>query len=154
MKRLLIPVGVLAAILALVGVPAPPATAAPAVTITLLNPPPEGGLTLNVDETYTFNIQVTSDEMFQMAMAQTDSYYPGRGVTWYGNDHATRSDSALLHLTVTGKGSTADMLAVCDWPAPGDCWPDGVAPLAIVVGARFKRGELVAEWFPFMVEVP
>ncbi|MFN2224981.1 MAG: hypothetical protein ACK2UY_01715 [Anaerolineae bacterium] len=154
MKRLLVVVGILAAILAVVGMPAPPATAAPVVTITLLNPPSPEGLALEVGETYTFDIEVTSDEMFQMAMAQTDAYYPGRGVTWHGQDHVTRGTYALLHLTVTGKNSTADLQAVCDWPLQGDCWPDGVAPLAIAVGARFKKGELVVEWFPFSVEVP
>ena len=106
MKRLLVVVGILAAILAVVGMPAPPATAAPVVTITLLNPPSPEGLALEVGETYTFDIEVTSDEMFQMAMAQTDAYYPGRGVKWHGQDHITRSTYALLHLTVTGKNST------------------------------------------------
>lgn len=154
MKRLLVMVGILASILALVGVPAPAVTAAPVVVITLRNPPPEEGLVLDVGQSYTFDIQVSSEEPFLMAMAQTDAYYPGRGVTWHGNDHATRTDEAMLHLTVTGKGSTADMAAVCDWPFPGDCWPEGVAPLAIAVGARFKKGELVVEWFPFMVRVP
>ncbi|MEJ2211611.1 MAG: hypothetical protein P8129_21605, partial [Anaerolineae bacterium] len=91
---------------------------------------------------------------FLMAMAQTDANYPGRGVTWHGNDLVTRSSEALLHLTVTGKGSTADMLAVSDWPLLGYSWPDGVAPLSIVAGARFKGGEMVAEWFPFAVKVP
>jgi hypothetical protein len=60
----------------------------------------------------------------------------------------------LLEITITGKNSTADMLGVCDWPEPGYCWPDGVAPVAIVAGMRYDGGVVYAEQFPFAVIVP
>lgn len=154
MKRLLALITVVTAALVLLGAPSAQATTPHNVTITVLNPAPEAGLGLDVGEAYTFDIQVTSDDLFIMTIAQTDSYYPGRGVFWHGGDVATHSTSALLHLTVTGKRSTAELAAVYDWPFPEDCWPEGVAPLAIVVGVRFQGGEVVVDWFPFMVEVP
>ena len=154
MKRLLIAVGILAALVALGGAPAHPATASPDVTISLLNPVQGGLLEMEVGEAYTFNIEVTSDEPFIIAMAQTDSYYPGRGVVWHGCDRAMHSTSAELHLTVTAKGTTSYLQPVCGWPEAEVCWPEGVAPLAIVVGVRYPRGELVVEWFLFAVKVP
>jgi hypothetical protein len=86
-------------------------------------------------------------------MALTDQYYPGRGIYWHGSDRATQANSALLHLTVTGKKSTADLASVCDWPEPGKCWPEGVAPASIAVGVRFKGGLVVGERFNFAVVV-
>jgi hypothetical protein len=129
------------------------ATAAPGATITLLNPPPDGLLELAVGESYTFDVEITSDAPFVVAMALTDQYYPGRGIYWHGSDRATQDTEAVLHLTMTGKKSTADLAAVCDWPEPGDCWPEGVAPAAIAVGVRFKGGQVVAERFSFAVVV-
>lgn len=130
------------------------ATAAPAVTITLVNPPPDGLLVLDVGESYTFEILVESDEPFIHAGAMTDQFYPGRGIFWHGGDRVSRGTSAVLHLMVTGKNSTAGLQAVCDWPEPGVCWPEGVAPAAVVAGARYKGGQVVAEVFSFAVRVP
>jgi hypothetical protein len=87
-------------------------------------------------------------------MALSNAYYPGRGVFWHGSDRATRDTTAVLHLTVTGKGSTAGLWEVCDWPEPGDCWPEGTAPLAIAAGVRFQGGGVVSQQFPFAVLVP
>ena len=154
MKRLLAVVSIVSAALVLLSIPSAQATTPHNVTITVQNPAPEAGLILDVGESYTFDIEVTSDDPFVMTIAQTDSFYPGRGVFWHGGDVATHSTSAMLHLTVTGKRATAPLPAVCDWPQPGDCWPEGVAPLSIVVGVRFKGGEVVVDWFPFAVEVP
>jgi hypothetical protein len=69
-------------------------------------------------------------------------------------DIAGRGTSYLLRLTVTGKTSTAELFAMCDWPEPGDCWPEGVAPVSIVVGVRYRGGMVVAEAFPFAIVVP
>lgn len=130
------------------------ATAAPTATITLLNPPPAGLLELAVGESYTFDVEITSDEPFVVAVAMVDQYYPGRGIYWHGSDRATQATSAVLHLTMTGKKPTADLSAVCDCPEPGDCWPAGVAPAAIAAGVRYKGGQVVAERFSFAVVVP
>jgi hypothetical protein len=143
-----------AAALALACIPVSPAAAAPTVNIELLNPPPDGLLELAVGESYTFIVQISSDEPFVLAAAMTDAYYPGRGVYWHGGDRTVHDTSATLYLTMTGKRSTADLPAVCDWPGPGTCWPAGVAPASIVAGARFKGGLTLAQEFAFAVQVP
>ncbi len=148
MRKLLVVIGVIALVLALV-IGASVATATPTVTFTLLNAPPTH---LAVGETYTIDIQVTSDTPFIWAVAMPTSYYPGRGIFFHGSDRASQGTSAVLHLTVTGKNSTADLPAVTDWPTTED-WPAGVAPAAVVVGVRFKNGETVSQWYPFAVTV-
>jgi hypothetical protein len=129
-------------------------TAIAGVTIQLLNPPPGGLLELDVGESYTFDIGITSDDPFVLAMATTDAYYPGRGIRRSANDTAHRSTSAVLHLTVTGKGSTVGLPAVYDWPEPGIHWPEGTAPVSIVAGVRYKGGVVISERFIFTVAVP
>jgi hypothetical protein len=155
MKRILATMGILAVVGMLLG--APPTQAAPSpppVTITLVNPPPNGLLELAVGESYTFEVEVVSGELFLWAIAMTDEYYPGRAVYWHGKDKVIRDTSAELYLTMTGKKPTADLPAVCDWPEPGDCWPEGVAPASIVVGVRFQGGRVAVEQFAFAVLVP
>jgi hypothetical protein len=124
------------------------------VTITLLKPPPAGLLQLAVGESHTFEVEVMSDETFLWAIAMTDEYYPGRALYWHGKDKVIHDTSAVLRLTMTGKKPTADLPAVCDWPEPEDCWPEGVAPVSIVVGVRFQGGRVVVEQFAFAVRVP
>ena len=133
-----------------------PALAAPpsGTDIVLLNPPKKGLLELGVGESYTFYIEVRSVEPFTMAMAMLDEYYPGRGIFSPAGDQAVQDTSALLEITITGKSSTADLYAVCDWPEPGYCWEDGVAPVSIAVGMRYAGGMVYAEQFPFAVIVP
>ena len=126
------------------------ATAASAPTITLLNDLPTR---LAVGESYTVDIQVTSDESFIYAMAMHDSYYSGRGVFFNTSDRVHLATSAVLHMTITGKNSTANLEAVTDWPETED-WPAGVAPLGIVVGARYRGGEVFVQWYYFAVTVP
>jgi hypothetical protein len=135
------------------GIPASPANAAPVATITLLNPPQSGLLGLAVGESYTFDILITSDVPFILAMALRDAYYPGRGVFWNGSDRVTQSTSALLHLTVTGKSPTAALPAVSDWPEPGVSWLAGVAPVSIAAGVRYRGGVVVSKTFPFAIRV-
>ena len=154
MKKLLITMSVVTVAVLLLCAPSSQATAAPRVTIKVMGLPPEKPLELDVGESVTFDVLVKSNEPFISATAMTDAYYPGRGVFSHGSDRATQDTSAVLHLTITGKNSTADLLAVCDWPEPGDCWPDGVAPVSIVVGVRYAGGVVIAERFPFAVQVP
>ena len=131
------------------------AVAAPSVAITVLGLPPENEpLVLAVGQTHTFYIQVESDEPFILAMAMPDAYYPGRGISWHKGDRAHHADSALLQLTMTGKKPTAGLPAVDDWPESGYDWPEGVAPVSITAGVRYKKGVVMAEQFPFAVVVP
>jgi hypothetical protein len=116
------------------------AAVSPPVTIELLNLSGEGLLKLAVDESYTFDIEVTASEPFILAMVLGDQYYPGQGVFLHGIDAARRTTSALLHLTITGKEST-------------DSLPDGVAPVAIVAGVRYQGGIVYSERFDFNVLV-
>ncbi len=109
-------------------------------TIAFKNPPADGVLELAVGESETFDITVTSDEAFVLAIALTDQLFPGRGVFFAGSDRATQSTTADLQLTITGKEAT-------------DFLPDGVAPVAIVVGVRYKGGIVFSERFDFVVDV-
>ena len=154
MKKLLVTMSVVAVVVLLLCVPSSQATAAPGVSIKVMGLQGNKPLELEVGESYTFEVLVKSNEPFIWATAMTDAYYPGRGVFWHGSDRATKETSGVLYLTITGKNSTADLLAVCDWPQPGYCWPDGVAPLSIVVGVRYEGGVVIAERFPFAVRVP
>lgn len=126
--------------LAMMAIMAAPATAADPI-ITLENPPPGDLLELAVGESYEFDVTLTSDdEPFILAIALTDQFYPGRGVFFAGSDRATRATTADLHLTITGK-------------QPTDLLPDGVAPVAIVVGVRYKGGLALSQRFDFNVRV-
>jgi len=154
MRKHRVAMSVVALALLLVCVSSPQATAATNTTITLLNPPQDGFLELAVGESYTFQVHIESDEPFVLAMAMADQYYPGRGIYWHGGDRVTRATSADLALTMTGKKSTAELAAACDWPEPGTCWHEGVAPAAIVVGVRYRGGQVVVQEFAFAVKVP
>jgi hypothetical protein len=80
-----------------------------------------------------------SSEPFLMAIALSDSYFPGRGVRFDGSFAQPRATSADLCLTITGRAPTADLPAVQDWPADED-WPAGAAPPAVRAGARLAGG--------------
>ncbi len=152
MKKLLA-VSVVAVAVLLMCVPFSQATDTPGVTIDLLNPPPDGLLELDVGQSYTFEVQITSTEPFILAAAMPDSYYPGRGVYWHGGDRVVHDTEAVLYLTMTGKKPTADLLPVSDWPEPGDDWPEGTVPALIAAGVRFQGGQVVAGQFAFAVVV-
>jgi len=152
MKKVLSTIGVVVAI-ALLTCMASSAMAAN-TQIKLIKPPPGGKLELEVGESHTFEIQIKSGTPFIMAMAMPDVYYPGRAIIFRGNDIAHHENTALLQLTMTAKGSTADFAAVCDWPEPGDCWPEGVVPVSIVAGVHYEQGVVVVEQFSFYVVVP
>jgi hypothetical protein len=126
------------------------AGAAEAPTFTLLNDLPA---TLAIGESYTIDLLVTSQDPFIYAQAMLNQYYPGRGIRVDGPDHAGRGTLAVLHITITGKNSTAELLAVNDWPETED-WPAGVVPLSIVAGCRYPGGEVFSQQFSFAVAVP
>ena len=117
---------------------------------------PEDGeiLKLGVGKTATFDVTIESDTDFVLAMAMPDVYYPGRAIKFSGNDIAHRGTTATLQLTMTGKGSTDDFAAVYDWPVDGMDWEAGTVPFSIVVGVRYRAGEVHQERFSFAVEVP
>lgn len=116
-----------------------PAQASPA-TIVLNNPPPNDILELGIGESYTFEVEVTSDEAFTWAMALSDVYFPGRGIFFSGHDIVNHDTTATLHLTVTGKNSTVNL-------------PNGMNPAAVVAGVRYQGGVIVYERFDFGVVV-
>jgi len=117
------------------------AVAKPApVTIELLNPPKKDVLVLGVGESYTFDVEITSEEPFLLAMVMGDQYYPGRGIFYSGIDSVHHATAALLHLTVTGK-------------EPTDFLPEGVCPIAVVAGVRFPGGVVFSEQFDLNVQV-
>lgn len=149
MKTVLRMIGAVALVVVLAS-PASRVAAQPVVTFTLLTPLPTH---LAVGETYTIQVQITTDEPFLLAMAMSDEYYPGRGIFFHGIDIAPQATEAVLQLELTGKASTADLLAVQDWPATED-WPAGVAPASVVAGVRFQQGEVVSQRFNFAVAVP
>jgi hypothetical protein len=155
MKKAFSTIGVVVAIALLTCMAS--SAAADSAIIEVIGIPESGILELEVGETVTFDIQVTSDTQFILAMAMPDIYYPGRAVSWHGNDIAKRADSATLHLTMTGKGSTADFAEVCGWPdleTEPECWPAGMDPASIVVGVRYQNNVVVSERFNFAVVVP
>lgn len=138
----------------LVGAGVPGAAAAstsamPTVTFTLLTPLPTE---LAIGESAVIGVRVEASQPFAMAIALSDAYYPGRGVSFDGAPAHPRDTSADLYLTITGRAATAGLAAVQDWPATED-WPAGVAPVAVGVGARFAGGGVVGTRIPFAVRV-
>jgi hypothetical protein len=129
----------------LIGSPVSAYAATPTIAVT--NPPPNDIVVVNVGQAYTFDIAITSDEPFVLAIALGDEYYPGRGIFFNGNDTAHQATSATLHLTLTGKESTADL-------PPAEGWPAGVAPASVVVGVRYAGGVVVSYRYRFGVIVP
>jgi hypothetical protein len=131
------------------GTPPVAAAAVPEVTFTLLTPLPTE---LQVGETASIGVRVTSSQPFAMAIALSDAYYPGRGVRFDGSAAEANATEADLYLAITARDSTADLEAVQDWPADED-WPAGVAPLAVRAGARFPGGAVTSATFLFSVRV-
>lgn len=152
-KRMSFRLGLLALSLMLVGVltAAAPAWTAPNVTFTLVSGLPS---TLNVGETATAIVQVTSDQEFLFAQMLPTFYFPGRGVmaTNMGGDRSRGGTTATLAITFIGKNSTADL------PNEGACPTGGVAPVAFVAGVRYPNGYVASQRFPesgfYCVTVP
>ena len=122
------------AALTVLAAPAPAGATTTTVSFTLLTPLPTQ---LAVGETVVIGVHVESSEPFVMAIALSDAYYPGRGVSFDGSSAQPGDTSADLYLTVTGRASTAELAAVQNWPADED-WAAGAAPLAVRAGARLS----------------
>ena len=116
-----------------------PVLADPVVSIQITNFPAGGVLELGVGESYTFDIEVVSDQPFTNALALVNQFFPGRGIFYHGSDIAVRATTATLHLTVTGKEPTAD-------------FPNGMATASVNVAVRFARN-VVVQTFDFNVIV-
>lgn len=113
----------------------------PAPTLTFVNPPANGVLVLGVGESYTFEVQVVSDQPFLHAQLALGQFFPGRSVFADGIQIVHRGTSATLRLTITGKVSTAQ-------------FPDGLAPMTLVAGVRYQGGVVVVQNYEFSVRVP
>jgi len=110
----------------------------PNVTFTLVSGLPS---TMNVGDTATVVVQVTSDQEFNFAQMLPTFYFPGRGVVAIqGGDHAGSGTTATLEITFEAKGSTADF--------------GGAVLVSVVAGARYRGGYFDSKQFDFNVNVP
>jgi hypothetical protein len=110
----------------------------PNVTFTLIQGLPD---TMQVGESYTVEILVTSDTSFIFSAALPSAYFPGRYVVAAQGDHSRAGTTSTLYVTFTAKGSTANL-------------PNGVAPVTVAAGAHFMGGYVAAQSFDFLVAVP
>jgi len=130
---------------------APAADAPPNVNFELVSGLP---LTMNVGDTATVTVQVTSDQEFLIAQMLPTFHFPGRGLmaTNMGGDRERRETTATLEITFSAKDSTADL------PDEGVCPTAGVAPVAFVAGVRYPGGLVIGQRFPetgfYCVAVP
>lgn len=115
------------------------AAPAPNVTFNLVQGLPS---TMNVGDTFTVVVEVTSDVPFNAVQAMPDPQYPGKGVVPVkGGDHAGGGTSATVEVTFTAKTNTARM-------------PGGKDVMAVVVGVRYQGGVVVGQTYNFEVSVP
>lgn len=111
----------------------------PNTTFTLVQGLPA---TMNVGDEYTVVVQVDGDQQFAFVQALPSFQYAGKGVVAVqGGDRAGRGTSATLELTFKAKSSTARMT-------------DGVAPVYVVVAARYAGGYMTTQEYLFYVAVP
>lgn len=111
----------------------------PNTTFNLVQGLPE---TMNIGDTSTVIVQVTSDQEFTSVTALPSFEYAGKGVVaLQGGDRAGRGTSATLELTFKAKSSTAKMV-------------NGVAPVHVVVGVRYGGGYVAVQEYIFNVTVP
>jgi hypothetical protein len=97
---------------------------------------------MNVGETYTVTVRLTSDQPFTSAQAMPDFQYAGKGVVAVqGGDRVGQGTEATLQVTFKAKSSTIKMT-------------DGVAPVGVVVGVRYGSGYVAVQRFDFLVKVP
>jgi hypothetical protein len=98
--------------------------------------------TMNVGDTYTVIVAVTSDVPFNAVQAMPDPHYPGKGVVPVkGGDHVGSGTFATVEVAFTAKTDTSKM-------------PNGKDVMAVVVGVRYKGGVVVGQVYPFEVSVP
>jgi hypothetical protein len=137
-KKVLSVIGLLALLLLLTGA-LTAAAPAPNVTFTLVSGLPA---VMNVGDTATVTVQVTSDQPFNGVTALPDFQFPGKGVVAVqGGDHAGAGVTATVQITFKAKSSTAG-------------FPGGAAPVAVVVGVRYQGGYAASQRFDFNVAVP
>lgn len=130
-----------------VTVAAAPAPTQPNVTFTLVQGLPS---TMQIGESVTVEVLVTSDTPFLFSAALPTAYFPGRYVTAAAGDHSNAGTSATLFVTFTAKGSTSKLP---NGPRnPGV--PDGAAAVSVVAGAHFQGGYVASQSFDFFVVVP
>lgn len=141
MKRIsgskILMVGLLSIVLLSTMVAAGPSPEQPNVTFELVQGLPE---TMQVGESYTVEIHVTSDVPFTFSAALPGAYYPGRYIVAREGDRSQDGTSATLFVTFTALESTAGL-------------PNSVAPVSVTVGTRFQGGNTVSQRFDFLVEV-
>jgi hypothetical protein len=100
--------------------------------------------TMNIGETYTAIVRVTSDTEFNWVAARPSFQYAGKGVVagaGNGGEREGVGTEALLTATYTAKSDTSKM-------------PNGETIVYLVVGARFKGGYVASQQFQFNVTVP
>lgn len=110
----------------------------------VLNDPqvPTPTLTMNVGETLTVVVQVNSVQPFISATALPSFQFPGKGViAVQGGDRTGSGTSARLEVTFKAKSSTTN-------------FPNGVAPVHVVVGVRYPGGYVAVRDYLFNVIVP
>jgi len=145
LKRISSFIGLVALMVLLTGIMTA-AAPVPNTTITLVQGLPS---VMNVGDTYTVVVQVESDQPFNTAMALPSFHFPGKGVAVVqGGDHAGQGTNAMLELTFKAKSSTAE------FPGTANCPSGGVAPVSVVVGARYTGGYVAVQRFEFCVQVP
>jgi len=137
-KRILSLIGLVALMMLLTGV----LTAAAPVPVTKFKLVDGLPSMMNVGETYTVEVRVSSDQQFISAQALPDFQFAGKGVVAVqGGDRVGQGDSATLYVTFKAKGSTAKM-------------PGGVVPVSVVVGVRYGGGYIAVQQYDFTVQVP
>jgi len=115
------------------------AAPAPNITFELVQGLPA---TMNIGDTYTVIVAVTSDIPFTTVQAMPSQLYQGKGVVAVkGGDHVGTGTSATVEVTFTAKTDTSKM-------------PDGKDVVYVVVGVRYKGGVVVGQTYTFDVSVP
>ena len=111
----------------------------PMTTFTLLEELPSN---MNVGDSYTVVVEVTSDVPFNSVQAMPSFQFPGKGVVAVkGGDRAGAGTSAILEITYKAKTNTSKM-------------PGGIAPVFFVVGVRYGAGYVAVQEYVFNVTVP
>lgn len=135
---------ILSSLTAAAPVPSPTFTLLGPEELLILNDPqaPPPTITMNVGETLTVSVEVTSEQPFLFAQALPSFQFVGKGVVAVrGGDHVGRGTSATLEITYEAKSPTSRM-------------PNGVAPVHFVAGVRYPGGYVAVQDYLFNVIVP
>lgn len=136
-KRIFSLIGLVALMVLLTGV-LTAAAPVPNTSITFVNQLPS---VMHVGETYTVEVQVTSDQTFTSAQAMPDFQYAGKGVVAVqGGAREGRNTNATLFVTFKAKSVTAKM-------------PGGVVPVSVIVGVRYGGGYVYVDQSTINVQV-